>query len=181
MSSQTLNKLTMKQIHILLLFAPFFLFSCDDDPVVIETKLPLTLSFEVNEASAIEHESGRTDYAFTGSETYSLNGHDDLKDKLDAITYILGKSVNYGLSGLSEGDTINHLIVSVGETTMEINTPDSLTFTSNGMFGGGYAAFGEDLMEDKQITVTVKGTTRKAPMNFDVNLELLIEAVLADK
>ena len=36
----------MKQIHILLLFAPFFLFSCDDDPVVIETKLPLTLSFE---------------------------------------------------------------------------------------------------------------------------------------
>lgn len=182
MSLKILNNLTMKQIHILLLIVPFFLFSCDnDDPVVIETNLPITLSFEVSEASAIEHESGRTDYAFTGSETYYLNDNDDLKDNLDNITHILSKSVYYGISGLSEGDTINYLMVSVGEDTVGINMPDSITFTTNGIFGFGYAAFGEALMEDKQITVTVEGTTRKAPMNFDVNLELIIEATLADK
>lgn len=172
----------MKQNYILLLIFTLFLFSCDkDDTVVIETSLPLTLSFEVSEASAIEHESGRTDYAFTGSETYYLNDNDDLKNNLDDITYILGKFVNYGISGLSEGDSINYLVVSVEESTVKINMPDSITFTNNGMFGGGYAAFGEALMKDKQITVTVEGTTRKAPMNFDVNLELLIGAVLTDE
>lgn len=172
----------MKQNYILLLIFTLFLFSCDkDDTVTVETNLPLTLSFEVSEASAIEHESGRTDYAFTGSETYYLNDNDDLKDNLDDITYIFGKFVNYGISGLSEGDSINYLMVSVGESSVGINMPDSITFTSNGMFGGGYFGFEETLMEERQVTVTVEGTTRKAPMSFDVNLELLIEAVLADK
>lgn len=172
----------MKQNYILLLIFSLFLFSCDnDDQVVIETSLPLTVPIEVSEASATEHESGRTDYAFTASGTYYLSDNDDLKDKLDDITHIQGKFINYGISGLAEGDTINYLIVSDGESAAEINMPDSLTFTTNGMFGGGYAAFGEALMEDKQITVTVEGTTRKAPMNFDINLELLIDAVLADE
>jgi len=171
----------MKQNYILLLIFTLLLFSCDKDDAVVETSLPLTLSFEVSEASAIEHESGRKDYAFTGSETYYLSDNDDLKDNLDDITYILGKFVNYGISGLAEGDSINYLKVSVGESTTEINTPDSITFTTNGMFGGSYAAFGDVLMKEKQITVTVEGTTRKAPMNFDINLELLIEAVLADE
>lgn len=176
------NFKTMKRIYLLLFIIPAFLSSCDDDdPVIVETNLPLTLSFEVSEASAIEHESGRTDYAFTGSETYYLSDNDDLKDNLDDITYILGKFVNYGISGLSEGDSINYLMVSVEESIVSINMPDSLSITRNGMFGGGYQAFGETLMEEKQITVTVEGTTRKAPMNFDVNLELLIEAVLADE
>ncbi|WP_319591277.1 hypothetical protein [uncultured Draconibacterium sp.] len=172
----------MKQNSILLLIFSLFLFSCDnDDPVVIETNLPLTVPIEVSEASAIEHESGRTDYAFTASGTYYLSDNDDLKDNLDDITSIFGKSVDIGLSGLAEGDTINHLIVSVGESTVQMNMEDWITFTNNGMFGGGYMTLGEALMEDKQITVTVEGTTRKAPMNFNVIFELLIDAALADE
>lgn len=172
----------MKQNYILLLIVPFFLFSCDkDDTVTVETNLPLTVSFEISEASAIEHESGRTDYAFTGSGTYYLNDNDDLKDNLEDITYILGKFVDFGISGLADGDSINYLTISIKENMLEINTPDSLTITSNGMIGGAYLGFGEALMEEKQVTVTVEGTTRKAPMNFDVTLDLLIEAVLADE
>ena len=172
----------MKQNSILLLIFSLFLFSCDnDDPVVIETSLPLTIPIEVTEASATEHESGRTDYAFTGSGTYYLSDNADLKDYLEDITHVQGKFVDFGLSGLAEGDSINYLTISVEDDRMEINAPDSITFTRNGMLGGGYMAFGETLTEEKEVTVTLEGTTRKAPMNFDVNLELLIDAVLADE
>ncbi|WP_321371164.1 hypothetical protein [uncultured Draconibacterium sp.] len=174
----------MKQNSILLLIFSLFLFSCDnDDPVVIETNLPLTVPIEISEASATEHESGRTDYAFTASGTYYLSDNDDLKDQLDDISNIFSRGSSAKIAGLAEGDTVNYVSISIGESTVGINTPDSLYFTStsNPDLGFGYAAFGDVLMEDKQVTVTVEGTTRKAPMNFDVNFELLIEAVLADE
>lgn len=169
----------MKQNYILLLILSLFLFSCDnDDTVTFETKLPGIVPVKVSESSAIKQESGKTKYSFTASKTYYLEGNDDLKDYKDNITYILSKGFSAQITGLAKGDTINNVSVSVGESTVEITQPKSANPLENGGFT--YAVFGEKLMKEKQVTVTVAGTTNKAPMNFDVNMDLLIE-VTADK
>lgn len=172
----------MKQNCILLLIFSLFLFSCDnDDPVVIETNLPVTIPIQVSESSATDTESGQTEYAFTGSETYYLSDNDDLKGQIDDITYISSKGWSTEVTGLAEGDTINVVTTSIGDDN-ELSTVENVTNPLTGTaFPSGYATFGVVLMEEKQVTVTVEGTTNKAPMNFDVNFELFIEAVLADE
>lgn len=169
----------MKQNYILLLIMALFLFSCDnDDTVTFETNLPGTVPIEVSESSAIKQESGKTKYSFTASKTYSLDHNDDLKEYMDNITYIFSIGFSAQITGLADGDTIHDVTVSIGESKVEITQPKSANPLENGGFV--YAVFGKELMEEKQVTVTVEGTTNKAPMNFDVNMDLLIE-VTADK
>lgn len=165
----------MKQNYILLLIASFFLFSCDnEDTLTIETNLPVTVSVEVSEQSVTDQKSGKTEYPFTASETYYLRDNDDLKNYMDNITYIFSKGFSAETTGLAEGDTINDVTISIGESIVNISQPESASPLAQKGFV--YATFGKILMEEKQVTVTVEGTANKASMNFDVNMELLIEA-----
>jgi hypothetical protein len=169
----------MKQNCILFLIISLFLFSCDDDDrVTFETNLHVIVPVEVSESSATKQESGKTKYSFTASKTYYLEDSDDLKDYMDNVTYIFSKGFSAQITGLAEGDTINGVTVSIGESIVEITQPESANPLEHGGFV--YAVFGKELMEEKQVTVTVEGTTNKAPMNFDVNMDLLIE-ITADK
>lgn len=165
----------MKQNYILLLIVPFFLFSCDnDDTLTIETNLPVTVSVDVSEQSVTDQKSGKTVYPFTASETYYLSDNVDLKNYMNNITYIFSKGFSAQTTSLAIGDTINNVTISIGESIVNISQRESASPLVQKGFT--YASFGKVLMEEKQVTVTVEGTANKASMNFDVNMELLIEA-----
>lgn len=165
----------MKQNYILLLIAPFFLFSCDnDDTLTIETNLPVTVSVEVGGQSVKDQKSGKTEYPFTASETYYLSDNVDLKNYMNNITYIFSKGFSAQTTSLAIGDTINNVTISIGESIVNISQRESASpLVQKGFI---YASFGKVLMEEKQVTVTVEGTANKPSMNFDVSMELLIEA-----
>lgn len=165
----------MKKNYIFLLIAPLFLFSCDnDDTLTIETNLPVTVSVEASEQPVTDQKSGKKEYPFTASETYYLSDNVDLKNYMDNITYIFSKGFSAETSGLAAGDTINNVTISIGESIVNISQLESASPLAQKGFT--YASFGKVLMDEKQVTVTVEGTANKASMNFDVNMELLIEA-----
>lgn len=172
----------MKRIYFLLFIIPVFLISCDkEDDIQIKTTLPLTLSVEVREQSAVNQMSGQAKYSFTASKTYYLSDNQEVKDYLSNMNYIANKGHSMGVTGLADGDTINNIVISVKEGT-GLMAFESVTSTNTGTSVpvDEYANFGDILLSEKQITVTVTGTTSKAPMDFDVHVALQIE-VYADE
>ncbi len=169
----------MKRIYILLFIVPLFLIACDkDDDIVIKTSLPITIPVEVNEASAINQKSVQAGYSFTTSETYYLKDNEDVKDYLSNMKYISSKGHSKEITGLEDGDIIKDIEISLtgGDVIMaseNITNSDPGTTLPN----EGYATFGDILLSEKQITVTVTGSTNKIPMDFNVNVILNIEVI----
>lgn len=172
----------MKQITIILfLTIPFFLFSCDDDDTVkIQTNIPFAFSVDVDESSIVDPESNQPEYSFTATDTYYLNDNEDLKDYLNNLIYIEGKEYSLTFNGLEGEEIINTIELSTEEDmTMKFDNITS-SYSGNPLPFGGYIILGNNLLINKQLTITISGTTNTAPMDFDLDLILQFEAK-ADK
>jgi len=169
----------MKRIYFSLFIISVFLFSCkDDDTIEIRTSLPITVSVNVTEPT--DQEAGQSEYSFETSQTYSLSNNDDVKEYLDNLKHISTKGYSGEITGLEDGEMINHIQISVADGSKlivreNITNVDPGTQLPNNT--GAYGIIGEELQSEKQITVTVTGTTNKAPMDFDVIVTLQIEVV----
>ncbi|WP_346855767.1 hypothetical protein [uncultured Draconibacterium sp.] len=168
----------MKQICILLSFISVFLYSCkDDDTTLIKTELPFTFSVNVSESSVVNSDSDNPEYSFSSSKTYNLSDNIDLKDYLEQMNSIYCPFFEIELSGLNEGENVNTVTIAANESNATITTSNfSISESGASSLMGGYAGFGKESFSDNKITVTVSGTTNKAPMDFNINLTLQIEA-----
>lgn len=168
----------MKQICILLFIIPLFFFSCnDDDDEIIKTELPCTFSLSVDESSVVNPEAAQLEYSFSATETYSLSENEDLKDYLDRINNISALNFEFGIAGLEDGENINKVEITAkgSDALLTIGSP-TISETGESWPVGGYIGYGEDVFSDNQITLTVNGTTNSAPMDFDLNILLQLEA-----
>jgi len=180
---ETFKHLIMKRIYLLLFIISIFLYSCNDDDMEIKTNIPISLPINVNEASATNQDTGQPEYSFTASETYRLSDNEDVSEYLDDMKYIAYKGHSVGVNGLADGDTVRNIEVLVGDesvlTTLEnVTNSDPGTIVSGGL--ASYATIGDILLAEKQITISVNGTTEKAPIDFTIDLSLQI-AVFVDE
>ena len=164
----------MKRIYFSLFIISVFLFSCkDDDTIEISTSIPIPIAVQVSESAVSHQESGQEEYSFTASQTYHLSDNEDVKNYLDHMNYIEFKEQSFGISGLEDGEVIKYIELSAGDDNNFI-TFENVTNSNYGTEGSygflGHGLIGNILLTDKEITVTVSGTTNKAPMDFDIDL-----------
>lgn len=170
----------MKQIYILLLIVPFFLFSCDkdDDTVDVLTNLETTIPVHVVQPSEATQKSGLSEYVFSATKTYYLKDNADVVNYLDDLETVVLKYFTFEITGLEDDEIINSLEVSVDGGDLLV-ARENIT---NAGYGtelphnvGVYGTVGDVLQSEQQITITVSGTTNMAPMDFDVKLMLQVD------
>ncbi|WP_299577594.1 hypothetical protein [uncultured Sunxiuqinia sp.] len=174
----------MKRIIFFLSIIAVLLISCnEDDPIEVRTSLPITIAVEVPEPAINDQESGQTEYSFTASQCYHLSDNKDVKDYLDNMKYIDHKGYSIEITGLEDGEVIKDIVFSVEdknkfEAFENVTKDDYGTRRTNDEIG--YAVIHNVLLSEKQLTITVTGTTNKAPMDFDVDIQFEI-GVLTDE
>ena len=162
-----------------------FLFSCekikDASTVDFDTTMSLNIPVNVSVPTASLEKSAKTSYSFSESLTESLEDNADINEYLDMLKSIDITKLEIIFSGLQDSQTIESITISVdgvGTVVAITNvTVSNLTQTPD-ISSTLLNQIAAKLYSDKQITITVSGTTNEAPMSFNVktNLDLHIEA-----
>ena len=139
-----------------------------DIPVIVAPGKSADL---ISEANAVN---------FSGSSTLSLAGNPDLEDYLEKIREVDLKSVVITVNGLSAGQTISTITVSVAGSG-ELGTQTNISSASNSFTpavnASVYSQAEADLLADQEITVTATGTASGA-MSFTVHLNFTSDIVV---
>jgi hypothetical protein len=168
---------TMKTKFSLLIVALLMLSGCDwfknIADVTLSTNLTMDIPVAVTGTKAAALNTKIAAYNFSVTQDLSLADNEDVEPYLQKIKSVDLKSLVVTVSGLTSGQTINTISLSVtGVGT--ICTQTNITSTSNTftpLIDAALLKSAEDKFKsDKKITVTVSGSTNQA-MSFLVNLD----------
>lgn len=171
---QTLKRSQMKRLitlsYILLLLIAFS--SCDKKNATDDYYTTMLMEIPVAvEDTALTAESVLLGYPFSELRTESLNDNNILIDNFDLVRRIDVNEVNVEFSGIQLNQIIEQTeiyIENIGViTTIEDITSTNLNFTP-AVNSSVLIQIANELYLNKQLTVTVSGTTNVAPSNFNV-------------
>jgi hypothetical protein len=172
----------MKKRIILIVFVATALISCDQIKDLfsknIDTTLNLTIPVSVTQtAVALKSVEVVTSYPFTKSGTLSLADNEDVADYTDKIKSVNINSIDASVLGLSSGQVIETLTVSVTGvgTIMTLTNITSTSVITPNISTNLLDQIGSKLESDLAITATVTGST-SSPMTF--NLKLALDATI---
>ena len=164
----------MKTKITLVLAAVMLLTGCDlfkdAAEITINTNLTADIPVIVAVGKSADLISEATAVNFSGTAKLSLADNPDIENYLEKIREIDLKSVVITVNGLSAGQTINTITVSVSGSG-ELGTQTNITSTSNSftpavnatVYGNAEKA----LLADQEISITATGTA-SGPMTFTV-------------
>jgi hypothetical protein len=179
----------MKTKFLLLILISTILSSCDTVKdwfsTDVDTRLEIIVPVSVTPTGMALKSANATEstYAFSKTGTIALDENDDVADYIDKIKEVNVNGVDATVLGLSAGQIIQTLTVSV-DSVGTILTLSNITSASGKLTPGVPQAtldqIGTELENDLSITVTVAGTTNYAPMNFTIELgmDALVKAGL---
>jgi hypothetical protein len=151
----------------------------DAAEITISTNLTADIPVVVAVGKSADLISEATAVNFSGSATLSLADNPDIEDYLDKIREVDLKSVVITVNGLSAGQTINSVTVSVTGSG-ELGTQTNITSASNSFTpavnASVYSQAEADLLADHEITVTATGNASGA-MTFTVHLNFTTDVV----
>lgn len=166
----------MKKLLFLLLLAPALFFSCDKieeaNTITFDETLSLDIPVTVTETSAIALKS-TAEHTFSVTKTASLSDITEIKDYLSKIKEIEVTNLDVVFSGLSSDEKIIKIDFFVSGVNVAVATIENIS-SSNNTFTVPKAqlvAAGTLLSSTKAVSITVSGTTSKAPMDFTVNMD----------
>ncbi len=156
--------------YILLLLIAFS--SCDKKNATDDYYTTMLMEIPVAvEDTALTAESVLLGYPFSELRTESLNDNNILIDNFDLVRRIDVNEVNVEFSGIQLNQIIEQTeiyIENIGViTTIEDITSTNLNFTP-AVNSSVLIQIANELYLNKQLTVTVSGTTNVAPSNFNV-------------
>jgi hypothetical protein len=162
----------MKRIYSLsLILILMIVFASCDKTETSYTTMAITIPVEVTDTTSTTSKSSLAGYDFSGSVTESLEDNDNINEYLDILKGIRVEDFYVTFSGLQNNQIIENIDISVEGVgviaSIENVSLSNLSYqpevNSSLMILIGYI-----LISEKQITVSVSGTTNKAPMNFNV-------------
>lgn len=151
----------------------------------VDTRLELSVPVNITATGMALKSADATlaTYPFSKTGTLSLNENDDVADYIDKIKEVNISGVDATVLGLSSGQVIQTLTVSVNGVGT-ILTLTNVSSTSGKIIPNVPQAtldqIGSKLETDLSLTITVAGTTNYSPMNFSVELgmDALVKAGL---
>ena len=147
--------------------------------VTIETDLTTTIPVVVAGVKSADLNADLTALNFTASQTLSLAENIDVEPYLEKIREVNLKSLVVTINGLSAGQTINTISLSVtgvGTLCTQTNITSANNSFTPTVDMDLLAQAGEKLADDHQITLTLSGTA-SGPMTFCVSLVFDAEIV----
>jgi len=172
------TKLSLLFVSLLLLPGCDWFDKVDD--VTVSTNLTMDIPVAVtgiSKSAALDTKIAV--YNFSVSQDLSLANNEDIEPYLQKIKSIDLKSLKVTVTGLTTGQTINTISLSVTDVGA-LCTQTNITSTSNSFtpqIDAAILKMAEDkLKSDKKITVTVSGNTN-AIMSFTVNLDFETDIV----
>ena len=180
----TLKLNPMKTKITLFLAAVMLLTGCDLFKKAAELTITTNLTADIPVVVAVGKSADLFSEAnavnFSGSSTLSLAGNPDLEDYLEKIREVDLKSVVITVNGLSAGQIINSITVSVSGSG-ELGTQTNISSASNSFTpavnASVYSKAEADLLADQEITVTATGSA-SGPMIFTVHLNFTSDVVV---
>ena len=167
----------MKRIFYLVFILLITLTSCKNDAYEIKTDFPLNIPITI-EPDATEQTSEESGYPFAVEKTIFLTDNDDVKDHLCNMVFAYFTGYSFNADGLEDGEILDTLKVTTiegHEILAYKNYDNSGGGTDISLPSGAYSAIGNILLTEKKLTMTIHGTTNKASMDFDINLNLSIK------
>jgi hypothetical protein len=173
----------MKTKMTLLLAAVMLLTGCnlfkDAAEITISTNLTADIPVIVAPGKSADLISDVNAVNFSGTATLSLADNPDIENYLDKIREIDLKSVVITVNGLSAGQAVNSVTVTVAGSG-ELGTQTNITSASNSFTPAVnatvYSQAEADLLSDHEITVTATGNASGA-MTFTVHLNFTTDVV----
>lgn len=147
--------------------------------ITISTNLTADIPVVVVEGKSAELISEATAVNFSGTATLSLADNPDIEEYLEKIREVDLKSVVVTVNGLSAGQTISTVTVTVTGSG-ELGTQTNITSTSNSFTpvvnASVYNQAEAALLANNEITVTATGSASGA-MTFTVHLNFTTDIV----
>jgi hypothetical protein len=173
----------MKTKLSLLLVALLLLPGCDWfknlADVTVSTNLTMSIPVTTNSTKSAAIHTQVTAYTFSETQDLSLADNEDVEPYLEKIKSVDLKSLVVTILGLTSGQTINTISLSV-DGVGTICTQTNITSASNiftPVIDAALLKKAEDKFKsDKKITVTVSGTTNQA-MSFTADLDFEADIV----
>jgi len=174
----------MKKLIFLFMLTPVFFASCDKikDATTEDfyTTLRMEIPVEVVDTTTLE-KSLKAGYSFSVSQTKSLEDNEKIQDYLDLLKLIEVTDVDIDFSGLVNEQVIENVELSIENvgTIATIENVSASNLTHHPEINSSVLInIANILYHEKQLTMTVSGTTNAAPMNFlvDTSFDLHIEA-----
>lgn len=166
----------MKKLLLLLLIAPAVFFSCDKieeaNTITFDETISLDIPVTVAAPAAIVVKS-TAEHTFTATETASLSDIPEISDYLSKIKSIEATNLDIVFGNLASDEEIKKIDIFVSGVSQAIVTLENITSSNNTytIEKAKLVAAGTLLNSTKSVSITVSGTTSKAPMDFTVNMD----------
>lgn len=167
----------MKKLLLLLLIAPALFFSCDKieeaNTITFDETISLNIPVTVDAPTAIVVKS-TAEHTFTATETASIGDiSDELSKYLSKIKSIEATNLEIVFGNLAADEEIKKIDIFVSGVNQAIVTLENITSSNNTHMveKAKLIAVGTLLNSTKSVSITVSGTTSKAPMDFTVDMD----------
>jgi hypothetical protein len=168
----------MKTKFFLIFMLLIALVSCDQikelAAVKIHTNLKWNFPISVSSTGIVLKSGNTSSYPFTKTGTVSLNDDEDVAKYIDKIQSVAIDSVDASVLGLSSGQVIQTLAVSINGigTIMTFTNVTSTSVLNPNVSETLKDQIAEKLKTDHTLTAVVNGSANYAPMTFNVQLEI---------
>ncbi|MCE1199385.1 MAG: hypothetical protein LWW85_10490 [Marinilabiliales bacterium] len=167
---------------LLWLFMSVLLFSCsaikEAITVPVNTTLKVDMPFTVSVTKSASLDKAGTTYSFTSTKVLQVSDNTDMTAYINKIKAVDLRAVTVTMQGLTGTQQVLTLDISVSGVNGPVFSIANISSTSNNPFSPTITSTVQSqldlvaakLVSDRQLTLTISGTTNDAPMSLTAQL-----------